>query len=100
MAMMHRGRLDYIIGYPIEGQFLNKALGGKSTIESFPIEGMPDYFLGYIGCPKNEWGKEVITKINAVLQSHRNTPEYHAAYEFWLDENSIKRYREFVKEVY
>ena len=81
--MMKIGRIDYIIGYPIEAEYFSKNLGIIENIICLPIEGMPEYFLGYIGLPKNEWGKTAVKKINSVLKSSRNTPEYHAAYEFW-----------------
>ena len=100
LSMMNAGRLDYIIGYPNEGQYYAKSIEKNMNLVSFPIAGMPDYFLGYIAVPKNDWGKSIIEKINLILEENRNTPEYHAAYEFWLDENSVKHYRQYVRKVY
>ncbi|WP_147821959.1 TIGR02285 family protein [Salidesulfovibrio onnuriiensis] len=100
LALMEKERIDYAIGYPMEAQYLNKKYKNRDAIVCIPIEGMPDYYLGYVGCPKNEWGKNVIGKINEVLLKYRNTPEYKEGYESWLDENSIKRLREYIKEAY
>lgn len=99
-AMMQLGRIDYLIGYPIEGQYYAKVTSNSENIIYLPIAGMPEYILGYIGFPKNEWGKTIIKKINTILEKHRNTHEYQDAYEFWLDENSVERYRKYVREVY
>ena len=100
VLMMNSGRIDYVIGYPMEGQYYAKLIGGHLDIVSIPVEGMPDYLLGYIGFPKNEWGRSVMSKVNAVLMKNRSTPAYRAAYEFWLDENSINRYRKYAEEVF
>ena len=97
--LMVAGRIDYIIGYPYEGQYYSK-ISDMEDVVCLPIEGMPDYLLGYVGFPKNEWGKAIIAKINPIIKSNRNTPAYHSAYEFWLDEISINRYRQYAREVY
>ncbi len=49
---------------------------------------------------KNEWDKNIIEKINPILKAHRNAPEFHEFYEFWLDDVSKKRYREYDKTLY
>lgn len=100
LLMMKAGRIDYLIGYPNEVQYYAKQNEYDRSITCLPVEGMPDYFLGYIAFPKNAWGKSIVEKINPILEKHRNTPEYHAAYEFWLDQKSIERYRRYVREVY
>ena len=100
LIMMNAGRIDCIIGYPNEGQYYARQPENNLKLNSLPIEGMPDYFLGYIAFPKNKWGKSIVKKINSILKKNRDTTEYKAAYEFWLDENSIKRYRKYVREVY
>lgn len=98
--MLKAKRIDYTIGYPIEGQYFAKIIKSSENLLCLPVDGMPEYYKGYIGFPKNDWGKKNIKKINSIIEKNRNTTEYHAAYEYWLDENSIMRYRNYVKEVY
>ena len=98
--MLQAGRIDYTIAYPMEAQYFAKKIKNGEKLVCLQIEGMPEYYFGYVGAPKNEWGKGIIKKINTILKENRNTTEYHAAYEYWLDENSIKRYRKYVKDVY
>ncbi|MCP4022287.1 MAG: TIGR02285 family protein [Desulfobacteraceae bacterium] len=93
-------RIDYVIGYPNEAQFFTKETGQSKDIVCLPIEGMPKYVIGYIGFPKNDWGKTIIEKVDMILKQHRNSPEYRAAYESWLDELSIERYRVYAKKVF
>ena len=100
ISMMAAGRIDCIVGYPNEGQYYAKQSENNIDITCLPVEGMPDFVLGYIAFPKNEWGKAIIQKINPILKTYRNTQQYHAAYEFWLDDNSIRRYRQYVRDVY
>jgi len=97
--LMEHDRIDYIIGYAAEGQYFEKTKKTNDRIVSIPVKDMPKYYLGYVGLPKNLWGKSVIGKVNAILEKHRNTPEFHAAYEYWLDDEAKKRYRKLVKEI-
>jgi uncharacterized protein (TIGR02285 family) len=100
LILMLKGRLDYILCYPNEARYYAKQLGENEKIVWLPLEGMPKHTLCYVGFPKNEWGKNIINKINPILMKHRNTPEFHNSYESWLDEVSKKRYREYAREFY
>jgi hypothetical protein len=53
-----------------------------------------------VGCSKNAWGRAVIDKINTILLEQRPTMHYRAAYERWLDANSLERYRAVYQEVF
>ena len=99
-TLMHSAKIDYVLGWPTEGQYYQKHSREKKSLICLPIKGMPEYVLGYIGLPKNDWGRRVINKINTILDKNTKLPEYHSAYEFWLDSNSLQRYRKFAKEVY
>ena len=98
--LLQAGRIEYTIAYPMEAQYFSKKIENGENTVSLQVEGMPGYYFGYVGAPKNKWGKEIIKKIDAIIEKNRNTTEYHAAYEYWLDENSIKRYRKYVKAIY
>jgi uncharacterized protein (TIGR02285 family) len=52
-----------------------------------------DAWLSYVACSKTTWGKMVIQDVNKVLLEQRPKEQYRAAYERWLDEGSISRYR-------
>jgi uncharacterized protein (TIGR02285 family) len=57
-------------------------------------------WLGYVACPKTEWGAKTIKKINRVLREVRALESYRKAYERWIDEESIPRYRELYRDFF
>lgn len=94
IAMLLSQRLDCALGYPEEGRFVARTMNSDEDLIWLPVQGMPKYMLSYIGFPDDEWGKVLAERVNVILRKHRNTPEFHAAYEYWLDEASAERYRE------
>ena len=52
------------------------------------------HIVGHVACPKNEWGKTVIDRVNQVLLKGRTTPEYMEGLLRWYggsDRETIKR---------
>ncbi|GAB7022361.1 TIGR02285 family protein [Salidesulfovibrio brasiliensis] len=94
IAMLLSQRLDCALGYPEEGRFVARTMNRDEDLIWLPVQGMPEYVLSYVGFPDDEWGKVLAERVNAILRKHRNTSEFHAAYEYWLDRASVKRYRE------
>lgn len=65
----------------------------------FEIKGNPPYLLGYMGCVKNGFGREVINKINEIiLQKRSNT--FADINERWIDMRSHEKYRGWIKEIF
>jgi len=100
LPMLKANRLDYIIGYPPEAQYYTKAKDNGLEMVSLPVKGMPRYQIGYVAAPKTQWGRDILKKINPLIRKYRTTREFQSAYEFWLDEKSITRYRKYTKEVF
>ncbi len=101
--MLKHDRLDGLIGLPDETLYQAERLGIRDQIMTLTIaENQSGYesWLSYVACSKNEWGKEVIKEINAILLEHRPTERYRASYERWLDKRSIPRYRKLYDEVF
>ncbi len=100
VQMMRRKHVDYILGFPQEVIQFGSIDDAKRKLSFFPVDGMPDYLGVYIGGPKNEWGKRVIAKINAVLLRKRHTQEVLSYYDFWVDDNSVKFHHKLAKELF
>ncbi len=83
--MLLLGRIQYIIGYPTEYMFSAKTLGVEDKVMSLTIKENKAYIFGVAGLPKNEWGKTMVNKINAILSEERRTPAYRRLMEFWQD---------------
>jgi uncharacterized protein (TIGR02285 family) len=78
LEMMDHKRIDYTIGYPWEVAYLANQINKRnqySVISIRETEGQ-QWVLSYAGCPKNEWGKKFIQKLNAVLIKVRPKEDY------------------------
>ncbi|MCP4348760.1 MAG: transporter substrate-binding domain-containing protein [Desulfobacterales bacterium] len=82
IPMLLDNRIDYTIEYSYIADYLVKKAGGKmETIGMIRINGYPPIVYGRVACPKNEWGKRVIQKVNDVLRKQRPTPYYRKLME-------------------
>ncbi len=96
-------RLDGLIGLPEEALYQAEQMGIRDQLMTLTIEENQNNYNGWmsaVGCTKNEWGKKIVTNINKVLLEQRPTEQYRAAYERWLDPNSIQNYRKVYSEVF
>jgi uncharacterized protein (TIGR02285 family) len=101
--MLRLGRLDALISLPEEAVYQAEKLGIKDKIMSLTIEENQlgyDSWFGYVACSKTPWGRRIIEKINRILTEQRPTKQYRAAYERWLDKNSLKTYRNLYKNIF
>jgi uncharacterized protein (TIGR02285 family) len=98
--MMIQGKIDYTIGFPQEKLHFGPMAKSRKELIYLPVEGMPDYVPVYIGAPKNEWGKEVIGRINKILLKKRHTPEVLSYYDYWIDDNSIVLHHQVANKLF
>lgn len=85
--MLHKRRLDIVLGYPSEHFYLADGMGLKNELIQLPLLESPDLSFGYIGCSNNEQGAEHIHALNLALQAVKEQPEYHRTMLKWLPEN-------------
>ncbi len=101
--MLLLDRVDGLIGLPTEAMYHAEKLGIRDRIVTLTIEENQNDYEGWfyaIGCPKNEWGLGIINKINKILRTQQFTERYHAAYERWLDANSVEQYRKIYQKAF
>jgi len=97
--MVKKKRVDFTIAFPFElNYFIEKNKIKDDVFTSYYIKNIPTYTLGYVACPKNEWGKEVITRVNQVLNEIKHTNDYKQAItSWWKNEQSSKEFEDFYK---
>ena len=97
--MIELGRVDATIAYPFElNYYTQHDQLSKQHLETYPILGVPLYSIGHVACPKNEWGKMVITKINAVLEALKPTKAYkYALTSGWQDNRNDPSFEAFYR---
>lgn len=99
IKMMVANRIDGLIAYPFEAQYVAKTMGIGGSIVSIPIAGMDSYGLNTIGCSKTEKGKEIIKNLNAIIMQYRTTPDFMDFMGYWLEPSALKRFRAYtIKE--
>ena len=101
LHMLDADRVDYILGYPIEAQYFSRSLRNPDDFRIYFIaENKIAFTIGHVGCPKNDWGEQVIRSVDQVLTDHRRTPEFLGFYESWLDKETIGYYRRIVRRYF
>lgn len=101
--MLMLGRLDGLIALPEEALYQAEQMGIREHLMTLTLsENQHNYdgWLSAVACSKTPWGKAVVEKVNKVLLTVRPSEDYRAAYERWLDPNSIAEYRRAYAEVF
>ena len=91
LEMLFNGRIDAMVGFPTEVNYVMRQMGRDPSILSFHSVrgGDPAVFL-YFGCSKSPLGEQVITRLNPYLVSSRD--RYARIYEAWLNEGTRRQY--------
>ena len=93
MNMMYMGRVDCLLGYPVEAGYFDRQNNNVNDFIYYPIqESSVSYTVGHIGCPNNEWGRNIIKRIDTIVKQHRNT-EFINFYGEWLDNTTKEIHR-------
>jgi uncharacterized protein (TIGR02285 family) len=85
LGMLLKGRVDYLIEYPVSIRYAAKREGVEDRIAMISIEensGAP-LIRGAIRCPDTEWGRRAIRDINKVLLELRPSPQYRNIIQDW-----------------
>ncbi len=100
LKMLVRNRIDYTLGYSHEMTYVSKDLKLKEKFLSLPITDANSLIPVYVGCPKNEWGRKIIKKLNPYLKLNRENIAYYGVYLQWLDPKAAQEYPLLVKEYF
>lgn len=85
---------DYIIEYPTVVSYVKDELEIDEEFSKFFIMDSAALIKLYVGCSKNEFGKEVITKVNEIVK--KNKTMFIHFYKTWLDYDSKKQYEKLI----
>jgi len=90
LQMLLARRLDYLLELPIISTYSARQLGRDGELAALTIREHADPTVNRVMCPRTEWGKQVVAKVNAVLHAQRSTARYRAIVERWSDEESLR----------
>ncbi len=98
--MLLAKRVDYIVEYSYVAIYFEEILNKKGETVSIRIEDASPYQLAYVACPRNEWGRRMIDRINTIIKEARPTEEYRKIMEMWQSEDGKKTIRKAYDEIF
>ncbi|WP_027721919.1 TIGR02285 family protein [Maridesulfovibrio zosterae] len=91
--------VDCTLGFASEMLWLVSKGKIEDKFTFIPVLEIPKYTPIYAGCSKNEWGKKVIKKINAIIDGKCNE-EYKRRYQKFIPKEEIARHDEYVTQFF
>lgn len=100
LKMVQKGRFDFTIEYEVVVQSYNERNRPLKPVPSQPLKEMSQSAVVWIACTKNKWGKDIVSKIDGVLQKQAGKKEYQNAVESWSDPLQIKKNKKALDDFY
>ena len=94
IQMLVRKRIDWFIWDPVSVLMLSKKLNLSDDLIVVPVKETREFgVLGYVCCPKNEWGAAVIKKIDRILLREVGTDKFYKLFTPWVPVNLRAEYK-------
>jgi polar amino acid transport system substrate-binding protein len=93
LQMLLAGRLDYLIELPIISTYSARQLGRDGELAALAIREHAEPTMNRVMCPRTEWGKQVVRRVDTVLHAQRAGARYRAIVERWSDDESVRAIR-------
>ncbi len=106
IKMLLSDRVDYILGYNWELQYLARefwSVKQANELIFIPVEETKPYLVSYIICSKTKWGKTVVNKIDEILKEEIKKESYRNIWEQWMSNKELYRklyYEFYLKKVH
>lgn len=92
--MLQRGRVDYMLGYPLEEQyFLQRYADVKSATVFLPVAEAGPLIDRHFACAKSPWGEQRVAEMNRHLESKELRQKLQSIYESHLSSDARSLYR-------
>jgi len=92
LGLLRKKRIDYFLA--LNGtHHVADEMGIAGEIVLLPIKEQSEYKVGYITAPKNEWGKQMIEKVNRVLRKQIPTEYFFNLYKPLVSDNMLPELR-------
>lgn len=89
VEMLLLKRLDYIIQYTPVISYIEKKLGKKGQTTSLAIEEVEEKYLRvFFAGPDNQWGRDLMAKINDIMADPKNKIRLNTIRLRWFDDKS------------
>ncbi|MBQ4812943.1 TIGR02285 family protein [Pseudoalteromonas luteoviolacea] len=82
--MLVKRRVDAVIGYPSEHFYIHKLTQTKAQLSQLILDDIDPLAYGYVGCTKNENGRQIIRVINQTMPGITNSQAFKTIMVKWL----------------
>lgn len=102
LRLVAHSRADYTIDYDYTlayEQHIDESIV-KAGLLSLPIEGNSQMLVAGIACPRTEWGRQAILRIDQLIASLAQSAEARSGLERWMTPQSRQRYARQIEQFY
>jgi len=92
LQMVALRRADYTIEYDFTLTVQRERLPPLRKLVTAPIQGAGEMLLSGVACPRNEWGRAVIAKVERILASREGLTLLRNNFEAWMTPQSRRFY--------
>jgi uncharacterized protein (TIGR02285 family) len=92
-GMLQRGRIDFILGYAVEEQYLRRQQTSQEPTVFLPLAENTELLGARFSCARTPWGERTVAKIDHLLGESQLRAQLQQIYEAWLSPESLQLYR-------
>ncbi|MBO9668254.1 MAG: TIGR02285 family protein [Bdellovibrio sp.] len=100
LTIVDLGRADYTLEYPEVLRYMEQEKLIKNDLVTIEIEEQRTPYVVYISCPRNDWGKNIISILDQAVQKAASMKEFKTLMEEWYPADVRTRYRKDFDEFY
>ncbi|WP_155732783.1 TIGR02285 family protein [Pseudoalteromonas luteoviolacea] len=82
--MLIKKRVDAVIGYPSEHHYIHKLTHTRAQLSQLLLDDIAPLAYGYVGCTKNENGKQIINMLNETIPELTDSQAFKNIMVKWL----------------
>jgi len=92
LQMVALGRGDYTIEYDFVLAAQREQLPLLQKLETAPIQGASEMLMSGVACPRNDWGRAVIAKVERILGRREALTQTQRSFEAWMTPQARRFY--------
>ncbi len=100
LKMVEKKRFDYMIEYEAVVRAYNEKIFPAKPLLTRAVKESRPSAIFHLACTKNPWGRDVVRKVDQLMQKLALTNEYQRAVESWLEPDLQKKNRKLLDEFY
>ncbi|KYG65106.1 hypothetical protein AZI87_11075 [Bdellovibrio bacteriovorus] len=100
LKMVAKKRYDFTLEYSSVVNAYNARNITEPALMMKPVLESTSYVPLHFACTKNEWGRDMVQKVDQAMQKIALTKEYQEAVEAWMEPQTLKKNQQALQEFY